>query len=177
MNEASGPSHPKVSAIPSASSSAPVWPAWLPDYPRHSPQQEPYVLAALRMSAPTGRSWQRQRLVENTDLRTRLAPLLGTLPISHSLLQEPHGGQLCRFHHPTVRIWQDPDPDRWPSTLYRQFVRTDGPRQGLGEVTLTLRLQLPEGHTAQFSRTLSECNIRADGLILLTQIPDHLAAP
>ncbi|MFF9868252.1 hypothetical protein ACF1G0_23110 [Streptomyces sp. NPDC013953] len=153
---------------------APAWPVWRPDYPRHAPSREPYLLAALRMTAPSGRVWQQHRLIENANLRVRLVPLLGTLPLSHSLLQEPHGGQPCRFLHSELRIWRDPDPDRWPNTLYRQFVEDDGFRRGLGEITLTLRLLTPEGHRFVCSRTISECNIRADGRLLLTQVPERV---
>ncbi|MFD0428185.1 hypothetical protein ACFQ60_08510 [Streptomyces zhihengii] len=68
-----------------------AWPQWREDYPVNSPSGHAYVLAALRMTVPSGRSWQQHRLVENDALRTRLAPLFGALPMSHSLLQEPHG--------------------------------------------------------------------------------------
>ncbi|AWI32481.1 hypothetical protein E3E14_22075 [Streptomyces sp. ICN441] len=133
-----------------------------------------FLLVTLRMTVPSGRKWQQYRFIENHDLRSRLVPLLGTLPLSHSLLQEPHGGQPCRFSDPAVRLWQDDDSDRWPNTLYRSFAEADGPRRGLGEVTVTLRLHSRGGSVREVSRTVNECNVRADGQLLRTQVPDVL---
>ncbi|MFJ6947975.1 hypothetical protein ACISU4_25565 [Streptomyces wuyuanensis] len=150
------------------------WPQWRQDSPVSSSGGHPFLLVTLRMTVPGGRKWQQYRFIENHDLRTRLVPLLGTLPLSHSLLQEPHGGQPCRFSDPAVRIWQDDDSDRWPNTLYRSFTEADGPRRGLGEVTVTLRLHGRSGFVREVSRTINECNVRADGQLLRTQVPDVL---
>ncbi|MFI1470201.1 hypothetical protein [Streptomyces wuyuanensis] len=150
------------------------WPQWRQDSPELSSGGHPFLLVTLRMTVPSGRKWQQYRFIENHGLRARLVPLLGTLPLSHSLLQEPHGGQPCRFSDPTVRIWQDDDSDRWPNTLYRSFTEADGPRPGLGEVTVTLRLHGRSGFVREVSRTINECNVRADGQLLRTQVPDVL---
>ncbi|MFD9975749.1 hypothetical protein ACFWZR_15875 [Streptomyces sp. NPDC059017] len=150
------------------------WPHWRPDSPESSSGGHPFLLVTLRMTVPGGRQWQQYRFVENQDLRSRLVPLLGTLPLSHSLLQEPHGGQPCRFSDPAVRLWRDDDADRWPNSLYRSFAEMDGPRRGLGEVTVTLRLHSRSGVVREVSRTINECNVRADGLLLRTQVPDVL---
>ncbi|MGW7287164.1 hypothetical protein ACWGH4_16905 [Streptomyces sp. NPDC054847] len=151
------------------------WPHWQDEYPVMAPGGHPYVLAALRMAVSGNRHWQQQRLVENDDLRVRLGPLFSTVPVSHSLLQEPHGGQHCRFSTDGPRLWQDTDPDRWPNTLYRQLEQQDGPRQGLGEVTVALRLLTRSGLTVEVRRTVSECNVRADARLLLVQLPRQLA--
>ncbi|MEU1278008.1 hypothetical protein [Streptomyces sp. NPDC005805] len=161
---------------PGATQAGPVWPQWREDHPAVSGEGLPYVLAALRMTVPAGRSWQQRRLVENDRLRTRLVPLFGALPMSHSLLQEPHGGQHCRYSDRALRLWQDADPDRWPNTLYRDFAEADGPRTGLGELTVTLRLETRDGQVSLTERTIAECNVRADGRLLLTQVPDRLTA-
>lgn len=152
----------------------PGWPTWQDDFPVTAPGGHAYVLAALRMTVPAGRHSQQERLVENYRLRERLAPLFSSLPTGHSLLQEPHGGQHCRSGGDGPRLWQDTDPDRWPNTLYRRLVEEDGERQGLGEVTMTLFLRTRGGHSTEISRTIRECNIRADGRLLLTQLPDSL---
>jgi hypothetical protein len=153
----------------------PAWPQWQDAYPVTAPGGHPYVLATLRMTAPGGRHWQQHRLVEDDDLPSRLGPLFSTVPVSHSLLQEPHGGQHCRFSTDGPRLWQDDDPDRWPNTLYRQLTEQDGPRRGLGEVTVTMRLASRDGLTTrQISRTISECNVRADARLLLAQVPHRL---
>lgn len=162
--------------LPEPSPPVSSWPVWRADFPVTAPDGHPYLLATVRMTVPSGRHWQRHRLVENHDLHTRLVPLLGVLPLSHSFLQEPHGGQKCRFHDPAVKVWQDSDPDRWPHTLYRRFAAEDGHRQGLGEVTVTLRLETQDGHVQQAARTVSECNVRADGRLILAQLP-HDALP
>lgn len=146
------------------------WPKWRGDEPVTAPDGHPYLLATLRMSVTSGRTWQRHRLIENDQLRTRLTPLLGTLPLSHSYLQEPHGGHTCRFSEPSLTMWQDTDPDHWPNTLYRQLTAEDGPRQGLGEVTVTLRLEPRGGEACQVERVISECNVRADGRLLVAQL-------
>jgi hypothetical protein len=151
------------------------WPQWQDEYPVMAPGGHPYVLAALRMTVSGNRHRQQQRLVENDDLRARLGPLFSTVPVSHSLLQEPHGGQHCRFSTDGPRLWQDTDPDRWPNTLYRQLEQQDGPRRGLGEVTVTLRLLTRNGLTLEVCRTISECNVRADARLLLVQLPEQLA--
>lgn len=156
-------------------SSAVGWPQWQDDFPVTAPGGHPYVLAALRMSVLNGRHRQQHRLVENDRLPVRLAPLFSALPVSHSLLQEPHGGQHCRFSSDGPRIWRDSDPDRWPNTLYRRLAAEDGPREGIGEVTVTLHLRTRDGHSAQFSRIISECNVRSDGRLILTQLPDRLS--
>lgn len=150
------------------------WPQWRPDSPESSSDGHPFLLVTLRMTVPAGRKWQQYRFIENRELRSRLVPLLGTLPLSHSLLQEPHGGQPCRFSDPAVRLWQDDDSSRWPNTLYRSFTEADGPRRGLGEVTVTLRLHSRTGFVREVSRTINECNVRADGQLLRTQVPDVL---
>ncbi|MEV0961713.1 hypothetical protein AB0J25_03690 [Streptomyces sp. NPDC049910] len=150
------------------------WPQWRQDSPELSSGGHPFLLVTLRMTVPSGRTWQQYRFIENHDLRSRLVPLLGTLPLSHSLLQEPHGGQPCRFSDPAVRLWQDDDSDRWPNTLYRSFAEADGARRGLGEVTVTLRLHSRNGFVREVSRTVSECNVRADGQLLRTQVPNVL---
>ncbi|GGW52230.1 hypothetical protein [Streptomyces xantholiticus] len=151
------------------------WPEWRHEYPLTAPDGHPYVLAAVRMTVPANRHWQQHRLVENVDLPVRLGPLFSTVPVSHSLLQEPHGGQHCRFSTTTgLRLWQDSDPDRWPNTLYRRFEQQDGPRRGLGEVTVTLRLRSRDGVTLQVVRTISECNVRADARLVLAQLPRRL---
>jgi hypothetical protein len=153
----------------------PAWPQWQDAYPVTAPGGHPYVLAALRMTVPGGRYWQQHRLVEDDDLPSRLGPLFSTVPVSHSLLQEPHGGQHCRFSTDGPRLWQDDDPDRWPNTLYRQLAQQDGPRPGLGEVTVTMRLASRDGLTTrQVSRTISECNVREDARLLLAQVPHRL---
>lgn len=159
---------PAVSGLPAS------WPEWRDEYPVTAPGGRPYVLAALRMTVPAGRHRQQHRLVENVDLPSRLGPLFSTVPVSHSLLQEPHGGQHCRFSTTGPRLWQDSDPGRWPNTLYRQFEEQDGPRPGLGEVTMTLRLRSRDGVTVQVARTISECNVRADARLLLAQLPGQL---
>ncbi|MGW8990839.1 hypothetical protein ACWGRF_13055 [Streptomyces zhihengii] len=151
-----------------------AWPQWREDHPVNSPSGHAYVLAALRMTVPSGRSWQQHRLVENDALRTRLAPLFGALPMSHSLLQEPHGGQHCRHSADGPRIWHDTDPDRWPNTLYRTLAEADGPRSGLGEITVRLRLTARDGALGTAERVIAECNVRSDGRLLLTQVPDRL---
>jgi hypothetical protein len=152
-------------------SAGPRWPDWRADYPDNAPGGHPYLLVTLRMTAPGGRYWQQHRLVENHRLRERLVTVLGALPMSHSLLQEPHGGQHCRFSDRDVRIWHEPDSERWPNTLFRRLAEEDGPRRGLGEVSITLRLQTQDGHLAEASRTVDECNIRADGRLLVAQLP------
>ncbi|MFF3689562.1 hypothetical protein [Streptomyces sp. NPDC002187] len=149
------------------------WPRWRGDEPVTAPDGHPYLLAAVRMTVPAGRMWQRHRLVENEQLHTRLVPLLGSLPLSHSLLQEPHGGLPCRFHDRTLALWQDPDPGHWPNTLYHLYTEQDGPRLGIGEVTVTLRLETRTGELHQHRRTVSECNVRADARLILTQLPHH----
>lgn len=153
------------------------WPGWRDDYPTTAPGGEPYLLAALRMTVPAGRHWQQHRLVENDQLQRRLGPLLGTLPMKHSLLQEPHGGQPCRYTDRDLNMRAESDPDRWPNTLFRQHALTDGARPGLGEVTLILRLETRAGDVHEVSRTINECNIRADGRLLLTQIPPTAPPP
>ncbi|MFE7774902.1 hypothetical protein ACFU5O_13535 [Streptomyces sp. NPDC057445] len=165
--------HRQGSATPDTSAGLPRWPEWRADYPTVSPDGHPFLMVTLRMTAPSGRHWQQHRLVENHRLRERLAPILGALPMSHSLLQEPHGGQHCRYSDRTLQMWQETDPARWPNTLYRQLAEEDGPRQGLGEVTVTLHLETRDGHISEASRTISECNIRADGRLLLAQLPQH----
>ncbi len=152
------------------------WPRWREDHPETSFDGLPFVLATVRMTVPAGRRWQQHRLVENDRLRTRLIPLLGALPMSHSLLQEPHGGQHCRYGAGGPMLWQDTDPGRWPNTLYRQFQETDGPRSGLGELRVTLRLETRDGLVSTAERTIAECNVRADGRLLLVQVPDRLSA-
>ncbi|MFE3323455.1 hypothetical protein [Streptomyces sp. NPDC059176] len=166
----SGPGHDRSARDARGGRSA-NWPAWRDDYPTTAPGGEPYLLATLRMTVPAGRYWQQHRLVENDRLHQRLGPLLGTLPMNHSLLQEPHGGQPCRYTDRALSMRTESDPDRWPNTLFRQHALADGPRLGLGEVTLTLRLQTRAGDVHEVSRTVNECNIRADGRLLLTQIP------
>lgn len=147
------------------------WPRWRGDEPLIAPNGQSYLLAALRMTVASGRYWQRHRLVENERLHIRLAPLLGTLPLSHSFLQEPHGGRPCRFHDPSLSVWQDTDPEHWPNTLYRRLAAEDGPRPGLGEVTVALRLETRSGYTHEEQRIVSECNLRADGRLLMAQLP------
>ncbi|GGT56659.1 hypothetical protein GCM10010271_70540 [Streptomyces kurssanovii] len=161
-------------ALPAAHLPA-SWPQWQDEYPVMAPGGHPYVLAALRMEVAGNRHRQQLRLVENDDLRARLVPLFSTVPVSHSLLQEPHGGQHCRFSTDGPRLWQDTDPDRWPNTLYRQLEQQDGPRRGLGEVTVALRLLTRSGLTLEVRRTISECNVRADARLLLVQLPQQLA--
>lgn len=160
--------------LPAVSPPSVSWPQWRDDHPVTAPGGRPYLLAALRMTVPAGRHRQQYRLVENVDLPARLGPLFSTVPVSHSLLQEPHGGRRCRFSTTGPRLWQDSDPGRWPNTLYRQFEEQDGPRQGLGEVTMTLRLRSRDGVTVQVERTMSECNVRADARLLLAQLPGQL---
>ncbi len=153
------------------------WPSWRDDDPLTGSEGRPYVLAVLRMSVAGGRFWQCRRLIENDRLRTRVGPLLRTLPLSHSYLQEPHGGRPCRFSEAGVTMWKDTDPDHWPNTLYRRFAEEDGPRQGLGEVTVALRLETRTGLVHQVERIVSECNVRADGGLLIAQLAhDELPA-
>lgn len=158
--------------------SAPPWPVWRGDEPLAGSGGVPYLSATLRMRVASGRSWQCRRLIENAELRTRLRPLLRTLPVSHSCLQEPHGGLPCRFSDKDIEVWQDTNPDRWPNSLYRRFAEEDGPRPGWGDVAITLRLETRAGLVHQLTRTIGECNVRADGALLIAQLShDELIDP
>ncbi|MEV0443834.1 hypothetical protein AB0I84_01830 [Streptomyces spectabilis] len=71
----------------------------------------------------------------------------------HSMLQEPHGGEPCASWHPTSRYWTEPRPDRYPNTEWARFETEDGPRQGRGTVTLSIRLENRFGKYVEVIRT------------------------
>ncbi|MFE2927116.1 hypothetical protein [Streptomyces goshikiensis] len=117
---------------------------------------------------PTGRTFFAYGLVEEQNIRAGLSHLSAGVPGTHSGLQEPHGGHPCAFTHKYLRLWQD-DP-----IMLRQWAemdQRDGAREGLGEVTITVRTLSQEGAVQHEEVDSLECNLRSDITVLLERFP------
>ncbi|OKI41817.1 hypothetical protein A6A28_24905 [Streptomyces sp. CB03578] len=117
---------------------------------------------------PTGRTFFAYGLVEEQNIRAGLSHLSAGVPGTHSGLQEPYGGRPCAFKHEYLRLWQDD-----PITLrqWAEMSRRDGPREGLGEVTIAVRTLSQAGAVQQEEVDAPECNLRSDIAGLLERFP------
>ncbi|MFJ5637602.1 hypothetical protein ACIQF5_33830 [Streptomyces goshikiensis] len=149
-----------------------TWPGWLPGHARSGPRG-PYLVAGVRLWVPTGRTFFAYGLVEEQNIRAGLSHLSAGVPGTHSGLQEPHGGHPCAFTHEYLRLWQDD-----PITLrqWAEISRRDGPREGLGEVTIAVRTLSQEGALQHEEVDALECNLRSDIAGLLERFPARSAS-
>ncbi|MEV6668851.1 hypothetical protein [Streptomyces sp. NPDC051162] len=133
----------------------------------------PYLLKTTRLSVPSGRHWERQEL---TDFYRDGSAHLWTLRIleCHSDLQEPHGGEPCASWHPLSRYAHEERPDRYPNDLWARLGSEDGPREGRGEVTFTIRLENRQGRYLEVARTVLECNMRRDLESMVREFPEDI---
>lgn len=143
------------------------WPLRLRQHPATGPNGRPYFLLLIRMEVPAGRSREDTVLVENHAPRAHISNSM-TFGYVHSRLQEPHGGQPCRnAGEYSCSISTE------EVSLYRQFEAADGPRDGVGEVTVTVRVEDRSGRPVlDLKRTFSECNLLRDVRSLLPLIPE-----
>ncbi|WP_394426492.1 hypothetical protein [Streptomyces sp. SGAir0957] len=142
------------------------WPLRLRQHPATGPNGRPYFLLLIRMEVPSGRFREDTVLVEDHAPRAHISNSM-TFGRIHSRLQEPHGGQPCGYAggH-TCPI------SREEARLYRQFATEDGPRDGLGEVRVTVRVEDRSGRAVlDLQRTFPECNLLRDVRSLLPLIP------
>lgn len=134
----------------------------------------PYLLMTYRLTVPSGREWGFEGL---TDFYRDGNTHLWTLRIAecHSMLQEPHGGEPCASWNPHYGYWTDPRPDHYPNPEWARFEAEDGPREGRGTVTLSIRLENRFGDHVEVIRSAQECNMRRDLEPIVNDFPHDIA--
>ncbi|MGW1158865.1 hypothetical protein ACWD48_11695 [Streptomyces sp. NPDC002519] len=153
--------------LPAFTSGIAHWPLRLRQHPATGPNGRPYFLLLIRMEVPSGRSREDTVLVEDHAPRAHISNSM-TFGHIHSRLQEPHGGQSCGYAGERSCSISAED-----ARLYGQFVAEDGPRDGIGEVTVTVRVEDRSGKPVlDLKRTFCECNLLRDVRSLLPLIPD-----
>ncbi|MET9393808.1 hypothetical protein ABZY20_25925 [Streptomyces sp. NPDC006624] len=153
--------------LPAVRSGIAHWPLQLRQHAPVGPNGRPYFLLSIRMEVPSGRSREHTVLVEDHAPRAHISNSM-TFGHIHSRLQEPHGGQPCAYagEHSLPTCAEE-------ARLYGQFAAEDGPRDGLGEVTVTVRVENRSGTPVlDLKRTFSECNLLRDVRSLLPLIPE-----
>lgn len=154
-------------ALPAIMNGPAPWPAWLRQHTPTGSHGRPNLLLVIRMEVPCGRANERACLVEDHAPRSHISNSM-TFAHVHSMLQEPHGGQPCAF------VDQLPYTDSGTDArLYGQYLTKDGPREGIGEVTVTVRVESRSGAPVlDLRRTFPECNLIRDVRSLLPEIPE-----
>ncbi|MBV9023982.1 MAG: Ig-like domain-containing protein [Streptomycetaceae bacterium] len=154
-------------SLPAFTTGIAHWPLRLRQHSEVGPHGRPYFLLLIRMEVPAGRSREDTVLVEDYAPRSHISNSM-TFGHVHSRLQEPHGGHPCQYageHSCPVGAEE--------ARLYRQFVAEDGPRDGVGEVTVTVRVEDRSGQPVlDLKHTFSECNLLRDVRSLLPLIPE-----
>ncbi|MFD3557939.1 hypothetical protein ACFWWA_38455 [Streptomyces goshikiensis] len=147
-----------------------TWPGWLSSQARSGPRGL-YLVAGVRLWVPTGRTFFAYGLVEEQNVRAGLSHLSAGVPGTHSGLQEPHGGRPCAFTHEYLRLWQDD-----PITLrqWAEMAARDGPREGLGPVTIAVRTLSQEGAVQHEEADVRECNLHSEIAGLLKRFPGEI---